>query len=98
MEKKLTRKMMTTMIPTCTKARVGETSHAKVPIKAVMAKLLTPASLCAHSRSRPISRPIAADAPTFSASNKVASIHYLTLPCRDPREVHQRRELPHGCH
>ena len=70
----LTRISTTSTIPTCTYANIGATSQESVPSNVAMAKLLTPASLCAHERSSPMSMPIHADAATFAASSKSASI------------------------
>src|SRR5258708_721106 len=56
------------------KARVGETSQLKVPSRETRAKLRTPASLRAHSRSNPISIPRQTEAVIFSAKSSGASI------------------------
>src|SRR5438067_1044637 len=64
----------TSTIPTCSYANVGATNQESVPSKVAMAKLLTPASLCAHVRSSPMSMPMQADPATFAASSKSVSI------------------------
>src|SRR6266567_2440609 len=67
-------RIMASTMPSCAYARMGETSHAMAPSRAAIAKLLTPASLCAHSRSSPITRPMLAAAATLAASSKVGSM------------------------